>query len=184
MLEELRSNWGWIALRGVFAVLFGLMALLWPAITLTALILLWGAFQLTDGVVSLVTGVRVHDGSKPFLPIALVGVVGIAVGLVTLFWPALTTFALLMVIGSCALLTGILQVVAAIRLREEIEDEWLLAFGGVVSMLFGLVMIVQPGPAAVGLVWMIGAYAIFFGLLLITLGLRLRGSAASRLTNA
>lgn len=175
MLGELGRNWGWLALRGVVSVLFGLFAFAWPGKTLAALVIVWGAFALADGVLSLVHAFRVHDQGKPFWSLVVVGLLGIAAGVVTFLWPGMTALALLMFIAAWAFVMGIFQIVAAIRLRKEIENEWLLGLSGVLSVLFGVVMFLQPGAGALAVVWVIGAYAIFFGMLLIVLAFKLKG---------
>jgi uncharacterized membrane protein HdeD (DUF308 family) len=104
---------------------------------------------------------------------------GIAAGIFTLLWPGMTALILLLFIAAWALVMGIFQVIAAIRLRKEIENEWLLGLSGVISMIFGVLMFLQPGAGALAVIWIIGAYAIFFGVLLIVLGLRLRRHAGT-----
>ncbi len=184
MLEHLSRNWGWIVLRGVAAVLFGVLAFLWPGITLAALVIVWGAYALADGVLSLIAAYRIRDQGKPFWSLVIVGLLGIAAGIVTFIWPGMTALVLLMFIAAWAVVMGVFQIIAAIRLRKEIQNEWLLALSGVLSVLFGIIMFVAPGAGALAVIWVIGAYAIVFGVLLIWLGLRLkkrseRGAAAA-----
>jgi uncharacterized membrane protein HdeD (DUF308 family) len=177
MLEDLGHNWGWVALRGVIAVLFGVFAFVAPGITLGALIIVWGAFAFVDGVLSLVAAFKVRDQGRPFWSLLIVGLLGIAAGVVTFFWPAMTALILLAFIGAWAFVMGIFQIGAAIRLRKEIEGEWLLALSGALSVLFGLFVLFQPGAGALALIWVIGAYAIVFGVLLIGLAFKLKGYA-------
>ena len=184
MLEDLRLNWHWVALRGAVATLFGVCALIWPGITLAMLVLLWGAFALADGVVALVTAFRVHDAGRPFWSLAIEGVLGVGAGILTFMWPGITAFALLVVIATWAILMGIFQIIAAVRLRKEIENEWLLGLSGGLSVVFGMLLLTQPAAGALALVWTIGGYAIFFGILLIVLGFRLRGHIQHRLARA
>ena len=174
MLEDLARNWGWIELRGIVAVLFGVLALLWPGVTLAALVILWGAFALADGILSLIAAFKIRDKGRPFWSLLIVGLLGIAAGIVTFLWPGITAFVLLMFIAAWAFVMGIFQIIAAIRLRKEIENEWLLGLSGVLSVIFGVLMFLQPGAGALAVVWIIGAYAIFFGVLLIVLGFRLK----------
>jgi uncharacterized membrane protein HdeD (DUF308 family) len=174
MLEDLKRNWGWIELRGVVAVIFGILALLWPGVTLAALVILWGAYALADGVFSLIAAFKVRDRGRPFWSLLIVGLLGIAAGIVTFLWPGMTALILLMFIAAWAFVMGIFQIVAAIRLRKEIENEWLLGLSGALSVIFGVLMFLQPGAGALAVVWIIGAYSILFGILLIVLGLRLR----------
>jgi uncharacterized membrane protein HdeD (DUF308 family) len=181
MLQDLRRNWGWIVVRGVAAVIFGVLAFIWPAITLAALVILWGAYALADGVLAFIAAFRVRDRGRPFWALLIVGVLGVAAGILTFFWPGVTALVLLAFIGAWALVMGLFQIVAAIRLRKAIEGEWLLALSGVLSVIFGALMLWNPGAGALAVIWVIGSYAIVFGVLLIALGLRLKGSSPSQL---
>src|SRR5262249_30335380 len=183
MLQHLRRNWGWIVVRGVAAVIFGVLGFLWPAFTIAALVLLWGAYALADGVLALIAAFRVRDRGKPFWALLIVGVLGILAGIVTFLWPGMTALALLAFIAAWALLMGIFQIVAAIRLRKVLEREWLLALSGVLSVIFGVLMLWNPGAGALAVVWVIASYAIVFGVLLIALGLKLKGRSPSGLAS-
>lgn len=176
-LHRLSLNWGWVMLRGAVAVLFGVMAIFLPNITLAVLVIIWGAYAVADGLVAVVAAWRVRDQGRPFWALLIIGLLGIGAGVVTLMWPAITAIALLLIIAAWAIVMGICEVVAAIRLRREIQGEWLLGLSGLVSLALGLFLIVQPGAGALALIWVIGIYAIVFGALLITLGLRLRKHA-------
>jgi uncharacterized membrane protein HdeD (DUF308 family) len=173
---ELSRTWWMLAVRGVAAVIFGLLALIWPQITLLALVLVFGAYALVDGVFSLVAAARGRElagGSRGWL--ILEGLLGIAAGIVAIVWPDITALALLWVIAAWAVVTGVLEIVAAIRLRRVLDNEWLLIVAGALSVVFGLILIIWPGSGAIGLVWLIGIYAIAFGIVLLGLALRLRG---------
>ena len=184
MLEHLGRNWSWVVLRGVAAVLFGVLAFAWPGITLAALVIVWGAYAFADGILALVAAYRVRDQGKPFWSLVIVGLLGIAAGIVTFIWPGMTALLLLMFIAAWALVMGIFQIVAAIRLRKEIRNEWLLGLSGVLSVLFGIIMFVQPGAGALAVIWVIAAYAVVFGILLIWLGLRLKTRSEQRTATA
>jgi uncharacterized membrane protein HdeD (DUF308 family) len=175
MLDVLTRYWWTLVIRGVAAVLFGLMALIWPGITVLALVLLFGAYAILDGVLAL-GAAALNDarsaGRRPWL--VLEGIAGILTGIVTFAWPDVTTLVLLWLIAAWAIVTGVLEVVAAVRLRREIEGEWVLAASGVLSVVFGLLMMVWPASGAVALVVLIGVYAIVFGAALVALGWRLR----------
>jgi uncharacterized membrane protein HdeD (DUF308 family) len=173
MVIVLARNWWALVLRGLFAVLFGIMALAWPGITLGALVLLYGAYALADGVFAIAAVMAGRTGGRPWWSLLVEGLVGIAVGIMTFAWPGITALVLLYLIAAWAFVTGIFEIVAAIRLREEIRGEWLLALSGILSILFGLALVVYPGAGALAVVWLIGAYAIAFGALLIALGFRL-----------
>ena len=174
MWGTLGRNWGWIVVRGVAAVIFGVLALLLPGITLAALVLVWGAYALADGVLALIAASRIRDRGKPFWALLIVGILGIGAGILTFIWPAMTALVLLAFIAAWSLAMGVFQIIAAIRLRKTIEHEWLLGLSGLLSVIFGLLMLISPGAGALAVLWVIGAYAIVFGVLLIALGLKLR----------
>ncbi|GAB1850045.1 HdeD family acid-resistance protein [Achromobacter xylosoxidans] len=174
VVDQIGRHWGWVALRGVVAILFGLMAMFMPAITLSALVLVWGAFALADGVLALIAGIRIRERGKPLWALIIVGLLGVAAGIVTFLWPGLTALILLYIIAIWALGAGVFQIVAAIRFRKEIRNEWFLALSGLVSILFGAMLVLQPGAGALALVWVIGIYAVFFGILLLVFSLRLK----------
>jgi uncharacterized membrane protein HdeD (DUF308 family) len=175
MLEALTRNWGAVALRGGVAVLFGVLALVWPDMTVLVLVALFGAYALVDGVTALFTAIRGGPrtmGRRGWL--ALEGVAGLAAGIMTLVWPGITAVVLVWLIGGWAVVTGVLEIATAIRLRKEIEGEWMLVLAGIASVFFGVLLIALPGPGALALAWLIGVYAIVFGVLELSLALRLR----------
>lgn len=174
VVDQIGRHWGWVALRGVVAILFGLMAMFMPAITLSALVLVWGAFALADGVLALIAGIRIRDRGRPLWALIVVGLLGVGAGIATFLWPGLTALVLLYIIAFWALVAGVFQVIAAIRLRKDIRNEWFLGLSGLVSILFGAMLVMQPGVGALALVWVIGIYAVFFGILLLVFSLRLK----------
>ena len=161
LVDDLARHWWVIALRGVAAVLFGVLAFVWPGMTLAVLVLLFGAYALVDGVLAIVVAVR--GGTDHRLAMGLEGVVSVLAGLAAFVFPGLTALVLLYIIAFWAILTGVLEVVAAIRLRRAITNEWGLIIGGVLSVLFGIVLIAAPGTGALAVVLLIGAYAVLFG---------------------
>jgi uncharacterized membrane protein HdeD (DUF308 family) len=175
ILTDIASNWWVLALRGVIALLFAVCAFLWPGLTLGVLVILWGAFALVDGIVAVVVGARSHWWWLLFF-----GVLGIAVGVFTLFRPEITALALLIVIAAWAIVRGAFEIAAAVRLRKELSNEWLLIVGGLVSIAFGILVTLVPGAGALAIVWMIGVYAVVIGILMLTLAFRLRGLARHR----
>jgi uncharacterized membrane protein HdeD (DUF308 family) len=175
MMPVLARNWWALVIRGVVAVLFGLAAFFWPLLTLAALVLLFGAYALVDGIFAIVAAVTVADPQARWWVLLIEGIVGILAAAVTFAWPGITALALLYVIAAWAVVTGVLQIVAAVRLRQEIDNEWLLGLSGIVSVLFGLYVAIFPGPGALAVVWVIGTYALITGVLFIALGLQLRG---------
>ena len=174
LLHALAKNWWLLLLRGIAAVIFGVLAFIWPGLTLLVLVILYGAYALVDGVLSLAAAVMGRGGPIPTWWLVVVGLLGIAVGILTFVWPGITALVLILFIGAWALVTGIFEIIGAIRLRKEIDDEWLLILSGILSVLFGLGVMILPGAGALALIWVIAAYAIIFGILTIALSLRLR----------
>lgn len=180
LLPSLGRHWGWIALRGAAALVFGLLAFSLPGLTLAVLVTVWGAYALIDGVLALVAGLRIRDGNRrPLWPLVVVGVLGIAAGVVTLLWPGITALTLVVVIGLWSVAIGVFQIVAAVRLRKAVQGEWLHALSGLLSIVFGVFVLAQPGAGALALVWLIGGYAVVFGVLLLGLAWRLRRHTAA-----
>jgi uncharacterized membrane protein HdeD (DUF308 family) len=172
MLHLLARYWWALALRGLFAVLFGLLTFFIPGITLLALVLLFGIYALLDGIFDIVSAIRSPSHHWAFV---VEGIVGISVGILTLIWPGITGMVLLYLIGFWAIFTGVLEIVAGIRLRAAIANEVLLVLMGILSLLFGLFIIIFPGAGALAIAFWIGAYALIFGIMLIALAFRLRG---------
>lgn len=173
MLGILADRWWAIVIRGAAAVVFGVLALFWPDLTLIALIVLIGALAFVDGIFLLVHAFTGRREQSRWLPVVQ-AVLSILFGFVVLLWPGLSALSLALLIGAWALVTGLVQIVTGIRLRREIGNEWLLVLSGALSVLFGLVMLIAPGAGALALIWLIGAYAVIFGIALIILGVRLR----------
>jgi uncharacterized membrane protein HdeD (DUF308 family) len=176
MVHALAKNWWLILLRGIAAVIFGVLTFAWPGVTLLTLVLLYGAFALVDGALALVAAIM-GGQPAPRWWLALVGLLGLVAGLITLALPGITAVILLYCIAFWAIAIGVMQIVGAIRLRKEIDNEWMLIASGVISVLFGLVMILSPGAGALGLLFVIGVYAVIHGIMLITLAFRLRRHA-------
>ena len=172
MLHLLARHWWALALRGVFAVLFGLLTFFIPGITLLTLVLLFGAYALLDGIFDIISAIR---SPSHHWALVLEGLVGIIVGILTFIWPGITAMVLLYLIAFWAIFTGVLEIVAGVRLRAAIANEVLLILMGVLSLLFGLFIIIFPGAGALAVALWIGAYAFIFGIMLIALAFRLRG---------
>lgn len=182
MLENLSRYWWLVVLRGVFAIIFGILAFVWPGITIGALIILFGAYALVDGISSIITGISRRNSNSQWWVLLLEGIIGVVAGILAFVYPGMTALALLYFIAVWAILTGIMEVIAAIRLRKEIDNEWWLILGGVLSIIFGLLLIIFPGSGALGLLWVIAAYSIIFGIMFIILGFRLRGARGTMRT--
>src|SRR3954467_1080705 len=178
MLQTLSRYWWLILLRGIAAIIFGVLAFVWPGITLVTLVLFWGAFVMVDGVLALANAIMGGNmGSRWWL--ALIGVLGLIVGLLTFAAPGVTALVLLWFIATWAIVLGVFQIIGAIRLRKEIDNEWTLVLGGVLSVLFGAVLVIAPLAGILALVWVIGSYAIVFGILLVMAARKLKKHQAA-----
>ena len=180
--STLAQNWWTLVLRGVAAIIFGILAYIWPGMTFTVLVLFFGAYALWDGVFALIGAFR--TGGERRWMLILEGIVGIVAGIVTFIWPGAASLAILTIIAAWAIVTGIFEIIAAIRLRAEIEGEWHMLLSGLLSVLFGIALAIWPVAGLVAVTWMIGAYAIIFGILLISLGVRLRNWRGNTLAPA
>ena len=175
MLRLLSRHWWVLALRGVLALVFGVLALVWPQATVRVLVILFGIYAALDGLLALLSALANRPRRGGWWLLLVEAVAGIGAGAVAFVWPQVTALALLYLIAGWAIFTGVVELLAAIRLRRELEGEWALVLAGVVSMALGLLLALRPGSGLVAVVWFVGGYAIVFGLLLILLGLRLRG---------
>jgi uncharacterized membrane protein HdeD (DUF308 family) len=170
---ERAPKWSSLFFRGLVSILFAILAFGWPGITLAALTLLFGAYAFVDGVTALV--VAIQRGSQPHRWLLVVdGLIGIAAGIVTLFWPGITLLALVFVIGIRFIISGALEIAAAIKLRDELRSPVLYGIAGVASIALGVLAFVVPGLTALALVTMLGAFALVFGVMMLVLGFRLR----------
>lgn len=176
VLHGLAKNWWAVLLRGLAAIVFGILAFAWPGITIWSLIIVFGAYALVDGVFAIIAAAT-GGAPAPRWWMAVVGVIGILAGIVAFVYPVLTGLTLLMLIAAWAIVSGIFEIVGAIRLRKEIDNEWLLILHGVLSVLFGLFIWLNPGAGALAMIWVIGAYAIIGGVLLSVLAFRLKKHA-------
>jgi len=172
-LHALAKNWWLLLLRGIAGILFGVLAFIWPGITLLTLIIFYGAYALLDGIFAIAAALRGGDMQSRWWLI-LIGVLGIAAGLLTFLWPGLTALVLTSFIGAWSLIHGIFEIVGAIKIRKEIDNEWWLILSGALSVLFGLALLIMPGAGALALIWIIGIYSIIFGGLLVGFALRLK----------
>lgn len=174
MLVMLARNWWVFLLRGLVAVIFGVLAIVWPEITLLTLIALFGVYALVDGIFAIVAGISSYGEHERWWAILLAGLAGILFGGLTLFWPRVTATVLVYFIAAWAVVTGIFTVLGAIQLRRVIRGEGWLILSGILSIVFGIFLFVYPGASALGMVLLIGAYAIVFGIIEIILAFRLR----------
>jgi uncharacterized membrane protein HdeD (DUF308 family) len=174
MTLVLARNWWSLVLRGVVAILVGIVTFAWPGITVGALVLLFGAYALLDGILSLTGAWKASRAHERWGALVLEGIAGLVAAAITVLWPGITTVALVYVIAAWALVTGVFEIAAAVRLRQYIAGEWLLILSGIASILFGFLAIVLPLAGALAIALGIGIYAVVFGTLLIVLGFKLR----------
>ena len=177
VLGQIARNWWVFLLRGIVAILFGVLAFLRPGITLEALVLLFAFWALFDGVFSLIGSVGAAEAREPWWPLVLIGLLGIAAGILTLRYPGVTALALLFVIAFWSILRGNDLNDAAVRLRDLIKGEWWLILGGIASIAFGVLLVMYPESGLLAVVWLLGIYAVIFGITQIMLGFRLKGMA-------
>ncbi len=180
MLNLLARRWWLIVLRGVAAIIFGILAITWPGITLATLIILFGAYAFADGVFAVIHALGGGGERESVWLLLLEGLLGIGVGLITFFEPGLTAIALLFYIAAWNLATGVLEIAGALHLRKQLAGEFWLLLGGLASIAFAIILMAYPGAGALALVWLIGIYALIFGIFLLALGFRVRGLRSAR----
>ncbi len=173
-LDKLPMRWWAMTLRGLLGILLGVVAFFMPLSTLLALVYLFGAYAFLDGLFNLVAAWRQTTRQKPWWALLLSGIAGIGAAIISFVWPGITALALVYVVSAWALITGGLEVAAAVKLRKEIEGEWLLALSGILSIVLGFLLAFFPDAGTIGLVWYLGTYAMVFGGFMIALSLRLR----------
>jgi len=176
MLVMLARNWWMLLINGVGALLFGLLAFAWPGVTLQALVVIFGCYCLADGFSALGSSFS-RDARATWWSMLLVGLVSVIAGVITVLWPGLTAVVLLVIIAAWAILRGGLEIVAALALRRTLPHAWLLVASGMMSLLFGLLLLARPGAGALAAIWIIATFAVVRGLLLIVFSLRLRARA-------
>jgi uncharacterized membrane protein HdeD (DUF308 family) len=175
LLRALAENWWLLLIRGIVAIAFGVLVLLWPDLALLTLTLLWGAYAIADGIFAL-GAATLGKGRETArrLWLALIGLAGILVGLLTFVWPEITAQVLLLFIASWAIITGMLQIWGALELRKEIEVEWMLGLIGLLSIALGIILIARPSAGALMSIWLIGSFAVFVGCIYVSLSLWLK----------
>lgn len=178
VLPALARHWWVFLVRGLVAIAFGLVAFFYPVATLYTFILFYAVFSIVDGVFAFVSAVLGKDGVGPRWWLALIGALSVVAGLAAYLWPGLTALVLLTLIGIWALVYGVVEIIGAIRLRKEIDNEWLLLTHGILAALFGLIVLVRPGTGALALIWLIASFALASGVVLVILSFRLKGLAS------
>lgn len=174
LAAALGRNWWLLLLRGLVAIVFALLTWAQPGVSLAALVLVFGIYVLADGLLGVWSAIAKRRDNRHWWLLLLWGVVGIVVGVMTFIMPGITGLVLLMYIAAWAMITGVLQIVAAIRLRKEIKGEWLMILSGLVSVAFGVLLFLQPGAGALAVAWIIAAYAFIFGVLMVLLAFKVR----------
>lgn len=180
VLELLARNWWAVAVRGLVAILFGVLLLAWPGPSLMVLVIAFGAFALLDGLFSIVAAVRAARGHENWGSLLLVGITGILAALVTWFWPGITALAFAFVIGAWAIVSGILAIVAAVELRRELKGEFWLGLSGALAILFGVLVFANPAAGALAIVVLLSTFAILYGVSLLVLAYRMRSLSHRR----
>lgn len=175
MFTQMFRNWWLFAVRGVIAIVFGILALIWPGSAMLALVLLFGAFALLDGLFAVAVGIASRGYFERWWAVLLEGLTGIVIGISTFFWPNITALILLYFIATWAVITGVLEIVTAIKFRHVIPGEWAMILNGLFSVLLGALLFVFPGAGEVGLTWLIGIYAIIAGVTEMIFAFRLHG---------
>ena len=170
----LARNWWLLLLRGVVALIFALLTWMQPATSIAAMVLVFGIYVLADGVLGIWAAISGRQQNRHWWVLLLWGLASVVVGVLTFIMPGVTGLVLLMYIAAWAIITGVLQIVAAIRLRKEIRGEWLMVVSGLLSIIFGGLLVAQPGAGALAVAWIIAAYAFIFGVLLVLLAFKVR----------
>jgi uncharacterized membrane protein HdeD (DUF308 family) len=170
----LARNWWSLVIRGFLGIVVGILTFVWPGITLAALVFLFAGYALVDGAMSITGAVRAPAAHERWGALLFEGIVGIGAAFVTVLWPAITALSLVYVMAAWAIITGVAEIVAAVRLRKLISGEWLLALGGIASVIFGVLVALVPLAGALIIALWFGAYASIFGVILVALGFRPR----------
>lgn len=173
MLQRLTKFWWLLVLRGLVSIGFAVFAFLFPKPAFEALVFVLGVFLLADGLLAVWLGARMRDHDTDWWVVALEGALGVGLGLVAFINPELTVAGLVLVLSLWFLVTGVFEIATAVKLRKEIDNEWLLGLAGLVSVGLGVFMLVKPEAGAVSIIWWLGLYAAAFGILMLGLGLRM-----------
>src|SRR5437867_12180364 len=174
LIETLKRHWWVPVIRGIAAIVFGVIAFVYPGLTVAVLVLLFGAWVLVDGIFRVIGAIGHRSSDEEWGFDLIIGILGIIIGFLTFHAPAITALALIIYIAAWALMIGATEIAVAIKLRREIKGEWFLILMGLLSIVFAIMLLWNPLPGALALVWLIGSYAIVFGILGIILGFRLR----------
>jgi uncharacterized membrane protein HdeD (DUF308 family) len=169
-VRMMSAHWWVVLLRGILAILFGILAYTWPGLTALVLVTIWGVYALIDGVFGVIAGIR-----GKWTSMVVLGLLGIAAGVVALLWPGLTAVSLLWVLAIWVIVAGSMQIAAAVRLRKEVQGEWLWVLSGILMVGLGLVFFFFPGAGILSVTWLLASMAIVWGILLVMLAFKLKG---------
>ena len=175
LVRVMADNWWVLLLRGIAAVIFGLLALFWPGLTVYLLLIVFGAYAIFDGIMAVIVAFQRKSEDDGWWAWALDGALSIIIGLMALFWPEATALALIIWMAIWAVVGGIFRIIAAFRLRAEIEGEWALGFSGLLMVIWGVLMALIPAAGLLSIAWLIGIFALLIGIVMIVLAFRLRG---------
>jgi uncharacterized membrane protein HdeD (DUF308 family) len=176
-LDFFARNWWVLLLRGIAAIVFGLAAFVWPGLTLAVLVIMFGAYIFVDGVFGTIDAIRYRKDMDNWWFWLLDGILGILAGAVMLLMPGVSAFVLLVFVAAWAILGGAIRIFAAIQLRKQISGEWILIASGLLSIAFGVAIVALPHAGLVSIAWIIGFWALAFGVLFVLLAFRLRNAA-------
>jgi len=179
MKDLLTRSWWMLALQGIAAIAFGVLAILWPGLTLLWLVALFAAYALLQGGAAIFGSIKARTSDRAWWLVLLLGIVSVCAGIFAIAQPLITALALILLIGANALVSGVLQLVVALRLRRELRQEWLLVANAVISIIFGALVLLFPAGGALAMVWLVSFYATLTGVLLLTLAFRARGWRSS-----
>ena len=175
MLQAIARKWWVLLLRGLGAIALGILVIWWPGVTLLTLVILWGIFALVDGIAGIMLGIRGEADGTMWWTMMLLGVIGVGAAITAFIWPGMTAVILLWIIAWTAILRGIFEIAAAIRLRKHIDNEWLLAISGLLSVVAGFLVLRNPAAGALAITLIIGAYMIALGIVAVVLSFRIKG---------
>ena len=175
-MSLVKKNWGWIALRGLLAIVFGVLAIMRPGVTVSALVIVFGAYAFIDGSYLFIAAIAERKTEPNWVAFLFAGLAGIAVGITTLVMPGITALALLYYVAAWAMIRGTMEIIAAMRLRKFIKGEWVYVFAGALSIIFGAYLVVRPAMGTLLLMAWLGAYAVIFGIVLVVLAFQLRNA--------
>lgn len=171
-MGDVSRSWWLLLVRGIAAIIFGLLALLWPGITVLVLVAFFGAYALVSGIAAVIAGARHEGGHRAWLIVT--GILGILAGIIAFVWPGITSLALLYVVAAWAIFAGVADVMTGIKMRDVIDNEWEHIVAGALSVIFGVLLLVWPGAGLLALAWLVGVFAILYGIAMIALAFRVK----------